>query len=368
MEGESFILNLTDCGGNYNFSCFLGVATPTTPYGAHWTSNPSPDTRKHYKKALQGITANRHQLSQEEIYKMERFRNQNPQDSESYKIKLKEDAEMTDMMDKMSNLDAIQARQEENAMGSGKRSFDDLMEEKYQKLGRSWKNCGEELSKKARLELDSSRRSEEAGQGEPSQVLAGVVLFVAKKLSSRTSELHKIVESLGGEISWSLVPSVTHYVFQGKTNDLSKEFKQAKQQGCKIVAPDWVHMCRDESDKVSESLFPHTFNPRMKLNLTRDSNNTTNSIMSAKKPTRTNKPKPKALPIPELDMEDKMEVEEELDDTVAPPVTAGDVEEVKEISTELAGLSSLLGNINQTPVSSGQTPVQAVKLIYCLDI
>ena len=109
-----------------------------------------------------------------------------------------------------------------------------------------------------------------------------------------------------------------------------------------------------------KSSCPHTFNPRMKLNLTRDSTNTTISIMSAKKPTRTNKPKPKALPIPELDMEDKMEVEEELDDTVAPPVPARDVEEVKEISTELAGLSSLLGNINQTPVSSGQTPVQAV--------
>ena len=275
---------------------------------------------------------------------VERFRNHNLQDSESHKLE-----------------EAIDARQ-----GVGKRPLDEKCQEKEK--GRSWRNCGEELSKKARLELDSSRRPEEAGQGEPSQVLAGVLLFVAKKLSSRTSELHKIVESLGGEISWSLVPSVTHYVFQGKTNDLSKEFKQAKQQGCKIVAPDWVHMCRDESDKVSESLFPHTFNPRMKLNLTRDSNNTTNSIMSAKKPTRTNKPKPKALPIPELDMEDKMEVEEELDDTVAPPVPAGDVEEVKEISTELAGLSSLLGNINQTPVSSGQTPVQAVKLIYCLDI
>ena len=70
------------------------MATPSTPYGAHWTSNPSPDTRKHYKKALQGITANRHQLSQEEIYKMERFRNQKPQDSESYKLKLKSNAEM----------------------------------------------------------------------------------------------------------------------------------------------------------------------------------------------------------------------------------------------------------------------------------
>ena len=30
-----------------------GLATPTTPYGAHWTNNPSPYTKKYYKKVLQ---------------------------------------------------------------------------------------------------------------------------------------------------------------------------------------------------------------------------------------------------------------------------------------------------------------------------
>ena len=343
-------------------SDIVGPATPTTPYGAHWSSNPSPHTRKHYKKLVQGITANRHQLSQEEIYKMERFRNQNPQDSESYKLQLKENAEMADTMDKISNPEAIQARQ-----GRDKRLFDDIMEEKYQKKGRSWKNCGEELSKKARLELDRSRMSEEGGQGEPSQVLAGVVLMVAKKLNSRSTELHKIVESLGGTISWSLAPSVTHFVFQGKTNDLAKEFKQARQQGCKIISPDWVLMCRDENDKVSESMFPHTFNPRMKLNLTHDSTNTNTSLhpMSASKLTRTTKPKPKAAPIPELAMEEKMD-EEDLDDTVQATVPVSvpagvDDDEVKEISSELAGLTSLLGNINQTPVSTQWASLQASK-------
>ena len=77
--------------------------------------------------------------------------------------------------------------------GRTKRLFDD-------RAG-SRKNCGEELSKKARLELDRPRRVEEGGQEEPSQVLAGVVLLVAKKLSSRSSELHGVVESLGGTIS-----------------------------------------------------------------------------------------------------------------------------------------------------------------------
>ena len=81
--------------------------------------------------------------------------------------------------------------------------------------------------------------------------------------------------------------------------------------------------------------------------------------MSASKLTRTSKPKPKVtpIPIPELATEEKM-VEEELDDTVAatvPPeaeAPAGNEEEMKEISLELEGLTSLLGNLNQTPVSS----------------
>ena len=56
-------------------SDFEGLATPTTPYGAHWTNHPSPHTRKYYKKVVQGITSNRQQLSQDDVYKMERFRN-----------------------------------------------------------------------------------------------------------------------------------------------------------------------------------------------------------------------------------------------------------------------------------------------------
>ena len=288
---------------------------------------------------------------------VERFRNHNLQDSESHKLE-----------------EAIDARQ-----GVGKRPLDEKYQEKEK--GRSWKNCGEELSKKARLELDRPRRSEEGGQGEPSQALVGVVLLVAKKLSCRSSELHKIVESLGGKISWSLVPSVTHFVFQGKTNDFTKEFKQAKQQGCKIISPDWLYKCRDENDKVSESLFPHNFNPRMKLNMTTDSSDTNRTVDKTIKTMSTNKSKPvhKRKPTPSLNFEEKMEEEEkevEIEDTVpatipatipatvpatvpadvpaeAPiEISSGDDEDMKEISLDLAGLASLLENLDQTPVST----------------
>ena len=271
--------------------------------------------------------------------------------------------------------------------GTDKRPFAEVTKEKYQKMG------GQEVSKKARLNLDRSRRSEVAGQGEPSHVLAGVVLLVAKKLGSRSSELHKIVERLGGTISWSLAPSVTHFVFQGKANDLTKEFKQAKQQGCKIVSPDWVYKCRDENKKVSEFNFPHTFNPRMKLNMIHDNtnNNTTtnttlnttfSSILNTTNSSLLSNNNAKAAPRPELSRKEKME-EEDLEDTrpvtlpteVPPedPVEAEvltevltevpaevpaevpdevEAEEMKEISLELAGLYSLLGNINKTRVSA----------------
>ena len=49
------------------------MATPNTPYGAHWSSDPSPNSRKYYKKVLDGLP--RQELSEIEINQMERFRN-----------------------------------------------------------------------------------------------------------------------------------------------------------------------------------------------------------------------------------------------------------------------------------------------------
>ena len=302
------------------------------------------------------ITTNRQELSQEDRYKMERFRNQNSQDSESFKLKAAQDTEMKDSMERLSDPETVTARHQEHlsrleARGIpivGKRSFEEIMEEKYQKQGRSWKNCAEEISKKARLELERSTRSQEEEGEERSQVLAGVILLVAKKLHSQSGDLHRIVESLGGSISWSLSPSVTHFVFQGRTNDLTKEFRLAKEQGCKIVSPDWVYFCRDEQERVAESTFPHTFNPKMKLNLTQD------SPLSVSKLSRPRPAKPK------MNIEEKIEEEQrDLEDSVLAEdpeeVTAGhkvEDPEVNEMTTELASLTSLLGNVNQTPVSN----------------
>ena len=70
----------------------------------------------------------------------------------------------TPSMKKISNPWAIQARQEKNcaALGSQNISITEvargrLMTSSQKYLGRNWKNCGEDLSRKARL--DSSRKS-----------------------------------------------------------------------------------------------------------------------------------------------------------------------------------------------------------------
>ena len=288
----------------------------------------------------------RQETSQQELHRMNRFRSQNSRDSESFRLKAAHEAKMKDVMEALSDPETRRSQHEQNlasmeargipVVGRDKRSFEEIMEEKYQKQGKSWKNCGEEISKKCRLELDRSTRieeTEEGGEENSIKVLAGVVLLVAKKLSSESSELHRIVEMLGGSVSMTLTPSVTHFVFKGRANDLTKEFRLAKHQNCQIVSPDWVYFCRDEKDRVEESTFPHTFNPRMKLNLSQDS-----SSVSVSRP----RPAKAKMVLGERIEEEEKETEE---------TVSGPVGEEEAVETELASLTSLLGNINNTPVS-----------------
>ncbi|XP_076358286.1 mutagen-sensitive 101 isoform X2 [Tachypleus tridentatus] len=95
--------------------------------------------------------------------------------------------------------------------------------------------------------------------------LTGVVLCVSKKLRSKQGELNKIVGLLGGDYCWTYDSKCTHFVYQGKTSDITRELKLAKDQGKSIVCPDWVYACRDENELVDENLFPYYYNPRMSL-------------------------------------------------------------------------------------------------------
>ncbi|XP_064623167.1 DNA topoisomerase 2-binding protein 1-A-like isoform X2 [Lineus longissimus] len=103
------------------------------------------------------------------------------------------------------------------------------------------------------------------GGDSDSKPLSGVVLGVSKKLNARQGELNNLAASLGADYRWCYDQSCTHFIFQGRSNDNSKEYKLAKEQKKYIVSPHWLTMCLEQNARVDESLFPHNYNPNMSL-------------------------------------------------------------------------------------------------------
>lgn len=172
--------------------------------------------------------------------------------------------------------------------------------------------------------------------------------MVAKKLQNISQDLHRVVVDLGGEVAWQFSARVTHFVFQGKQNDLTKEFRVAKEGGCSIVSPDWVYMCRDERERVQESTFPHTFNPRLKLDMTE-----TSSISSTRTRTRNTSKSHKSKiiqqqHIDETNMEEEDTPDMTADDTTPPPTDTMKV--TAEVSADLAVMENMLDSVTDTPV------------------
>lgn len=97
--------------------------------------------------------------------------------------------------------------------------------------------------------------------------LNGVVICVGKKLSKMQSELNAIAASLGADFRWACDNTVTHYIYQGRVGDNSREYKAAKERGLHVVSQYWLHACAEEQKHVPESLYPFTYNPKMSLNL-----------------------------------------------------------------------------------------------------
>nr|XP_023688570.1 DNA topoisomerase 2-binding protein 1 [Paramormyrops kingsleyae] len=97
--------------------------------------------------------------------------------------------------------------------------------------------------------------------------LVGVVICVTKKLSKKQSELNAIAASLGADFRWSCDDTVTHYIYQGRAGDSSREYRSLKDRGVHVVSEHWLHACANEQKHVPESLYPFTYNPKMSLNL-----------------------------------------------------------------------------------------------------
>ncbi|XP_023806147.1 DNA topoisomerase 2-binding protein 1 isoform X1 [Oryzias latipes] len=115
-------------------------------------------------------------------------------------------------------------------------------------------------------ELGKSTEKEKDPQKEAGP-LAGVVVCVGKKLSKMQTELNAVAASLGADFRWAYDDTVTHYIYQGRVGDNSREYKGVKERGVHVVSQYWLQACADEQKRVPESLFPFTYNPKMSLNL-----------------------------------------------------------------------------------------------------
>ncbi|XP_074844363.1 DNA topoisomerase 2-binding protein 1 isoform X2 [Carettochelys insculpta] len=104
-------------------------------------------------------------------------------------------------------------------------------------------------------------------QAEDSRPLADLVICVSKKLSKKQGELNAIAASLGADYRWCFDETVTHFIYQGRQNDSSKEYKSVKERGIHIVSEHWLLESAQEYKRLPESLFPHTYNPKMSLDI-----------------------------------------------------------------------------------------------------
>ncbi|XP_040922255.1 DNA topoisomerase 2-binding protein 1 [Toxotes jaculatrix] len=107
--------------------------------------------------------------------------------------------------------------------------------------------------------------------------LTGVVICVGKKLSKMQSELNAIAASLGADFRWACDDTVTHYIYQGRVGDNTREYKGVKERGLHVVSQHWLQACADEQRHVPESLYPFTYNPKMSLNLSQVPNSSQKS-------------------------------------------------------------------------------------------
>ncbi|KAF6313663.1 DNA topoisomerase II binding protein 1 [Rhinolophus ferrumequinum] len=135
-----------------------------------------------------------------------------------------------------------------------------------------------------------------------------VVVCVSKKLSKKQSELNGIAASLGADYRWSFDETVTHFIYQGRQNDTNREYKSVKERGIHIVSEHWllehtiVLQCAQEYKHLPESLYPHTYNPKMSLDISavQDGRLCNSRLLSAD---ATKDDKPDHLPIEENDID-----------------------------------------------------------------
>uniref|UniRef100_A0AAY5LCC4 BRCT domain-containing protein n=1 Tax=Esox lucius TaxID=8010 RepID=A0AAY5LCC4_ESOLU len=94
------------------------------------------------------------------------------------------------------------------------------------------------LSASPQLRKDAHKKVEEAAP------LAGVVICVSKKLSKQQGELNAVAASLGADFRWSCDDTVTHYIYQGRAGDNTREYRGVKERRVHVVSQHWLQAVR----------------------------------------------------------------------------------------------------------------------------
>ncbi|KAM4658456.1 DNA topoisomerase 2-binding protein 1 isoform 3-T4 [Amazona ochrocephala] len=158
----------------------------------------------------------------------------------------------------------------------------------------------------------------QAKEEEEPKPLADVVIHVSKKLGKKQSQLNAVAASLGADYRWCFDESVTHFIYKGGQNDNNKEYKSVKERGIYIVSEHWLLECAQEYKRLPESLFPHTYNPKMSLDISAVQDD---RLSSSSKLPSTGKPSEETgiMPLGDDDVEDDI-----MADQIKEMVTAGE--------------------------------------------
>ncbi|NXO65385.1 TOPB1 protein, partial [Phainopepla nitens] len=148
--------------------------------------------------------------------------------------------------------------------------------------------------------------------------LADAVIYVSKKLSKRQRELNAVAASLGADYRWCFDETVTHFIYKGGQNDNNREYKSVKERGIHIVSEHWLLESARECKRLPESLFPHTYNPKMSLDISAVQDirlsSSSSKTLSAGKPAEN-----EIIPVDEDDAEDDVTT-----DQIKETVTVGE--------------------------------------------
>ncbi|NXK45234.1 TOPB1 protein, partial [Chauna torquata] len=173
----------------------------------------------------------------------------------------------------------------------------------------------EVIGRNLKLALANSTRNTEAVTASPElkaaqpeveeepKPLADVVICVSKKLSKKQSELNAVAASLGADYRWCFDETVTHFIYKGGQNDNNKEYRSVRERGIHIVSEHWLLESAQEYKRLPESLFPHTYNPKMSLDISAVQDvrlSSSGKLPSTGKPAEENE----IIPVDEDDAED----------------------------------------------------------------